>query len=263
MLTQPVGVGDLELELRDDPEHPDGDLGRVQQVEVRLADLAHVAGRRHEAYAAHDAGQAGVARAGAVRPGRHGAGDLLGVDVALVAQRQPDLPQRFVEVADQRAGERGGALGRDVGADDAPQCREVEQQAVGPDHRREGVTGARDADTLAALGGLAHEGGDLVLVARSGGRSGREGLVAHPVGPGHAGQPDQRRTCRQRVGSRATVPGPAEVRTRSTAPARPWCASPAPARRTRRGGAPARDPRGAARRCRGRGSRHRGRPRRG
>ena len=146
VLTQPVGVGDLELELRHDPEHPDGDLGRVQQVEVRLADLAHVTGRRHEAYAAHDAGQAGVARAGAVRPGRHGAGDLLGVDVALVAQRQPDLPQRFVEVADQRAGERGRALRRDVGADDASQCREVEQQAVGPDHRREGVPGARDAD---------------------------------------------------------------------------------------------------------------------
>ena len=33
MLAQPVGVGDLELELRHDAEHADGDLRRVQQVE--------------------------------------------------------------------------------------------------------------------------------------------------------------------------------------------------------------------------------------
>ena len=66
------------------------------------------------------AGGVGVDRDPRVGAGRHRPGEVLGVDVALVAQRQPGVPQRLVEVVDPRPGQRGGAApGRVVGEADA------------------------------------------------------------------------------------------------------------------------------------------------
>ena len=151
-------------------------------------------------------GQARVARARAVRGGRDRARDLLGVDVALVAQREAGAPERLVEVLDERAGERLRPLALRVGRDDPAHRGQVEQQPVGLDDRRERVGRGGHPHVGPAVGGGAHERGDLLLVARRGGVGRREGLVADPVRPprrggevgegdlGHAGDATARTT---------------------------------------------------------------------
>ena len=92
LFPEPVGVGDVELEPDHHSQHPHRHLRCPQQLWLVLADVDDLAGRGHQADFAHDPGQAGVADAGAMGGGRHRPGDLLGVDVALIAQRQPRLP---------------------------------------------------------------------------------------------------------------------------------------------------------------------------
>ena len=146
LLAQPVGVGHLELDARDDAQHPDRDLRGVQQVVVVRADVAHLARGGHEPHPADRPRQARVAGARAVRPGRDGSGDLLRVDVALVAQRQAGLPERLVEVADPGAGERRRAPVHRVRVHHPGQRRQVEQQPVGLHDGGERVAGSRHAD---------------------------------------------------------------------------------------------------------------------
>ena len=183
LLAEAVGAGHLELYLGHHPEHPDRHLRGAQQLGLALGDLAHLARSGDEPDAAHDAREAGVADAGPVRRRGHGAGDLLGVDVALVLEREALGPQRLVEPVDRRARQRSRPLALAIGSDDAAQRREVEQQAVGRDHRCERMPGAGDSDPSAQIDRVADERGHLLLVARGRAVPGRERLIADPVGP--------------------------------------------------------------------------------
>ena len=140
LLAQAVGVGDLELEPRHDAEHPDGDLGGAQQVGLVLADLADLAASRSRAArrARRPRGSCSACPSRASRSTTAPAICWVSMSPWL-RSASPALPQRLVEVADQRAGERRRALAPGVGGHDAAHRREVEQQAVGLDDRRERV----------------------------------------------------------------------------------------------------------------------------
>lgn len=183
LLAQAIGVSDVVLEPRDDAEHPDGDLRGVQEIRVVLVDVEQLTPGGHEPHPAHDARQARVPRPRAVSRGGHGPRDVLGVDVALVAQREAGFPQRLIEVVDPRTGERGCALPLGVRVQDAAPRREVEQHSIGLDDRRERVPGTRNPHPQSPLRGLSDDSGHLLLVARCSGEGWSEGLAAHPIRP--------------------------------------------------------------------------------
>ena len=182
-LAQPVGGGDLELELGDHAEHPDGDLRCVQPVRLVLADLDDLAARRDEPQAAHSRREAPEPQARSVRRRRDRAGDLLGDDVALVDEREPRRPERLAELADRRRRSDHDAAALGVDRTDTPEAAQVEQQAVGRDDRRERVAGARGANRQSPLCGGGDRGGHLVLARRGNELRRAAALVAHPVRP--------------------------------------------------------------------------------
>ncbi len=118
-----------------------------------------------------------------MRAGRQGAGDRLGVDIALIGERQPDVFQRAADIADPRARADDDALAIEVGADQPLHVVQAEQQTAGRDDRRERMAGAGDADGKIPARGLAHELSQFVFRMRLRNVPGDERLVADPVAP--------------------------------------------------------------------------------
>lgn len=48
LLGESVGIGHLELELRHHAQHPDGNLGRAQELGLALTDVANLARRGNQ-----------------------------------------------------------------------------------------------------------------------------------------------------------------------------------------------------------------------
>ena len=181
MLAQPVRVRDLELHLGDHAERSDRDLRGVQQVAVgRLDD---VAGRGDDPEPAHRGREAAVLETRAVRRGRDRAGNLLRDDVALVREPEPLRPERLAELADGGRGTDDDAPPIGVERADPREPREVEQQAVGQDDRRERMARGRDANPQAVARGRGDELADLVLALGCRRPRGLTALVPDPVPP--------------------------------------------------------------------------------
>jgi hypothetical protein len=185
-LADPVRRRHRDLDLGHHAEHADGDLAGVEQLRRRLRHLDHLAGARDDAGPAQGRGERAEANARAVRAGADRATDLLGVDVALVREREARLPQRLAERPDAGAGERRRTTTLGVGAEHAGEIRELQHNAIGEADRREGVTGGGDAHVPARRDGVADRGDDLALVAGTQHGHGVAGLVAHPVRPGRS-----------------------------------------------------------------------------
>ncbi len=187
-LAQPVGGGDLELELGDGAEHPDGNLGGVERIGIVFADVDHLTARRDDAHAAHGRREAAELQARAVRRGRHGAGDLLGDDVSLVREREPARPQRLAEVADGRRGADDDATALRIDRADAAEPAHVEQQTVRRDDRRERMARARDTHGEPSLRGVRDERRHFVFAARHGDLDRLARLIPDPVRPRVGGE---------------------------------------------------------------------------
>ena len=115
--------------------------------------------------------------------GRQRAGDRLGVDVALVGEREAELLQRAADIADPGPRANLDALTRAIDADEPLHFREAEQQPARRHHGREGMAGAGDADAQVAARRLGDERGELGLRGGLGLVARDERLVADPVAP--------------------------------------------------------------------------------
>ena len=129
-LAQAVGVGDLEREARHDSQHPDRDLRGAQQLGARLVDLDDLALAGHEPAGPQRRREARELVARAVRAGRDRSRDRLRVDVSLVGEREPGLPERIAELSHGRAGQRRGQAARGVDGGDAAQAAHLEHGAL-------------------------------------------------------------------------------------------------------------------------------------
>jgi hypothetical protein len=180
-LHKPVAGHGLDLDLGHDAEHADRHLGGGEQVGRRPVDHDHLAPAVDQTARPQRRREALQADARPVRGRADRAGDPLGVDVALIAQREAGLPERVAEGADRRSGQRPHPAGRGVDVRDAAQVGEVDQGPVGQVHRREGVPGRDDAHALPGRDRLADGGLHLRLARRRAPPRRRAALVPHPV----------------------------------------------------------------------------------
>ena len=118
-----------------------------------------------------------------MRRGRDRARDLLGDDVALVREPEPFGPERLAELADR--GRRPDDDAPRIGIErlDPRQLREIEQEAVRDDDRRERVAGRGDADAEPVAHRSGDELADLVFAFRRRGPRRFAALVPDPVPP--------------------------------------------------------------------------------
>jgi hypothetical protein len=94
----------LQGHRRDHTERPETDRRGWEQLGV---DIELRAIGAHEFHAVHLGGEPAEPRAGAVGTGGNRAGHRLRVDVTEVRERQIELPQRFVQVAQRRPRQDG------------------------------------------------------------------------------------------------------------------------------------------------------------
>ena len=181
------GRHDGEGDLRHHAEGTEPDPAEVEQRVTGAAVVDRAVGGDRPEPADHP-GEAGEAQARAVRAGRHGPGERLRVDVALVGEGEPVGTQEPGDVPQPGAGEerhlRAPVGGGAVDGDDAAEPVEAEQHPVGHGEAGEGVARADDLESPAPPGGV--EDGVTHRPGRLRPEDGRGvgGLAARPVGPG-------------------------------------------------------------------------------
>ena len=172
------GVDALHLHFDNDAQRAHGDSDKAQQLRVLVKGVvAALAGGIDKRQRCDGAGESGKAQAGAVRGGRHRAGERLRVHVALVGERQPEGCKQPRHSAQACAGEEAHALAVRIDADDAAELVQVDHRLRARGDGRKGMPSAHRA-YRAPCG--AHE----VLHLRDG-RWLEEGmrLRAHGAGP--------------------------------------------------------------------------------
>ncbi|SCK52788.1 hypothetical protein YUWDRAFT_04662 [Streptomyces sp. AmelKG-D3] len=170
--------------LGDHTERPERDPRRPPGVRVaRLVDLGDLTGGGDQP-AADDIGrQIGEALPGAVGGGGHRPGQGLGVDVALVLQRQP-VPVEFGGQAVQLdTGLDPHQAGRPVDVEDAPYAALVHHDAVGEAGVGERVPAAHGPDPQTVPGRAGERLAQLLLALRAFDADGGTALLAGPVAP--------------------------------------------------------------------------------
>ena len=183
----------LQRDRRNHAERADGNLRSGHRFGIPVGvDLKDRPVRLNQPHADRLGRQATKTDSGAMRAGRQRAGDRLGVDIALIGERQPDLFKSATDIADPRACAHDDALAIEVGADEPLHVRQAQQQAAGRNDRCERMAGAGYADGKILTRGLAHERSQFVFRTRLCLVSGDEGLVANPVAP-VAARPQLRR----------------------------------------------------------------------
>ena len=183
----------LQRDRRNHAERADGNLRSGHRFGIPVGvDVKDRPVRLNQPHADRLGRQAAKTHSRAMRAGRQGAGDRLGVDIALIGERQPDLLKSAADIADPRACAHDDALAIEVGADEPLHVRQAQQQAAGCDDWCERMAGAGYADGKILTRSLAHERSQFVLRTRLRLVPGDEGLVANPIAP-VAARPELRR----------------------------------------------------------------------
>ena len=183
---QQKGRDDGEGHLGDDPQRPEAEAGRLEEVRLPVGSAVDDGPVGEDDTQAPDpGGQPREAQAGAVRPRAERAGDRLAVDVAEVGQGEAELGELVIEDAQRSACADGGLAPGCVDRRDSGESTEPQLNAVGDGHAGERVAGADRLDAQTSVGGADHFLRHLLLRAR-----GRDPAQQGRLGPGPVGPLD-------------------------------------------------------------------------
>jgi hypothetical protein len=186
LFDQAITRHDLDLEPGHDPEQSDRHPGRMEESFVLLADVHHLAMAVDDARRPQHRRKTSVVAARAFGTCGDRARHRLGVDVALVGQRDARIPERGADISDGRASKDRRTQCVAVRVENAGQSVQLEQNFCLHD-RREGVTAACRSHRVPVGDRLANAGNRIVFGTGALDPLDRETLIRSPVNPGHMG----------------------------------------------------------------------------